>query len=155
MPPPALVGRRAELLTLFWQLFFGFSESVRFREGFLFVGDKAAFDFFNIFSGGQRLGMNAALNQSLADGLVVRDMLAGNGGFAGHPVLAGVENCDFGGKIFGLEDDGRRKVGQRTIVRDLPLGFHRLGRFAKERMIALAADEGEVLVAAGLLVNDI
>jgi hypothetical protein len=38
-------------------------------------------------------------------------------------VLAGIENGDFCGEVFGLEDDGGRKVGQRSAVRYIPLGF--------------------------------
>ena len=55
---------------------------------------------------------------------------------------------------FGLQNDRRREISERAIVRHLPLGFHGLGRFAEQSLIAFAANECEILVAAGLLVDD-
>jgi len=81
-------------------------------------------------------------------------MLQGNGRLPFHVVLAGVENGDLGGKILGLEDDGRREIGQRSVVRHLPSGFHGVGGFAKQGLVTLTADKSEILVAAGLFVDD-
>ena len=66
-----------------------------------------------------------------------------------------IEDGNFGGEILGLEDDRRREVGEGPVVRHFPLGLHGLGGFAEEGLVALAADEGEGVVAAGLLVNDL
>ena len=68
--------------------------------------------------------------------------------------MAGVEDRDFGGEVLGLENDGGREVGEGAVVRHFPSGFHGLGRFAEQGLVALAADDGEVVVAAGLLEDD-
>lgn len=70
-------------------------------------------------------------------------------------MFAGVEDGDFGGEVLCLEDDGRRKVGQRAVVGDFPLCLHRLRVFIEQGMVALATDQREVLLAAGLLGDNI
>ena len=82
-------------------------------------------------------------------------MLVGDLRLATHLVFAGVVNGDFGGEIFRFEDDGGSEVGEGAIVGHAPLGFHGLGAFPEEGLVAFAANEGEVLVAAGLLEDDL
>ena len=69
-------------------------------------------------------------------------------------MLAGIEDRDLGGEVLRLQDDGGCEVGERTVVGHFPLGLHRLGAAAEQGLVALAADEREVVVAAGLLVDD-
>ena len=87
-------------------------------------------------------------------GLIVGNVLAGDLRFAGHLVFAGVVDGDFGGEVLGLEDDGGGEVRQRAFVRDAPLRFHGLRAFTEQSVVAFAADQGKVLVAAGLFVDD-
>ena len=68
-------------------------------------------------------------------------------------VLPGIEDGDFSRKVFGLQDDGGREVGQWPGVGYLPLRFHGLGAFAKQGLVALAADESKVLVITCLLID--
>ena len=99
--------------------------------------------------------MDAATQQGFAHGLVVGNVFTGNGRLTVHLVCTGVVDGDFSGEVLGLEDDGGREVRQRATVGHLPLGFHGLGAFAEQGMVALAADQGEVLVTASLFVDDV
>ena len=130
-------------------------QAVRIFEGFLLFGRKAAFHLLHIFDRRQGFGTDAAFEQGAAHGIIVRNVLARDGALTGEGILPGVENGDLGGKIFGLENDGRSEVGERAVVRHFPLCFHGLGGFAKQGLIALATDESEVVVAAGLFVDDL
>jgi len=56
-------------------------------------------------------------------------------------------------KSLALEDDGRREICQRSVVWHFPLRFHRLCVFAKQRLIAFAANDGKILIAARLLID--
>ena len=47
------------------------------------------------------------------------------------------------------------KIGQWAAFGHFPLRFHGLGAFAKQGVVAFAADEREVLVAASLFVDDL
>jgi hypothetical protein len=64
--------------------------------------------------------------------LVVGDVFGGNNGLARHSMLPSIKDGDFGRKILGFEDNRRRKIRQRTVVRNFPLGLHRLSGFAKQ-----------------------
>ena len=81
-------------------------------------------------------------------------MLLRDGGFGREASFAGIEDDDLGGEVLGLENDGGGEVGERAAGRDFPLGFHGLGGFPEEGLVALVADQAEVLVATGLLEDD-
>ena len=104
---------------------------------------------------GQALRADASAEQGLAHGGVVGDMFARNLRFGAHLVGAGVVDGDLGGEVLSLENDGRGEIGKRSGIRHSPVGSHRLGALAEECLISLAANEGEVLVAAGLLEDEL
>ena len=106
-------------------------------------------------SSGNRLSGRIPRSKSVLRRLVVGDVLMRDFPLTVHLVLAGVEDRDFGCEVFGLEQNGGRKVGQWAAVGHFPLGFHGLGTFAKQGMVPFAADESKVLVAASLLVDDL
>jgi hypothetical protein len=130
-------------------------QCVRVLQGCLFVGGQAAFDFLHIFGGGQAFGANAPAEEGLAHGGVVGDVFARNLRFGAHLVGACVVDSDLGGEVLGFENDRWRKVRERTAVWDLPVSFHGLGALAEECLVALAANEGEVLIAPGLLKDEL
>lgn len=68
---------------------------------------------------------------------------------------AGVVDGDLGGEVLGLENDGGGEVGERSVVGHAPLSLHALGALAEEGVVALAADEGKILIATGLLEDEV
>lgn len=59
-----------------------------------------------------------------------------------------------GGEVLGHQNDRRGEVGEGPRVRHFPLGFHGLGGFSQRAPGRFAADDSEVLIAAGLLEDD-
>jgi hypothetical protein len=116
---------------------------------------QAPFNPFDILLRWQAFEENAPFQQGVAHRLVVGDVLIGNLNFTVHLVLEGVEDGDFRGEVFGLEQNCGRKIGQWAAFGHFPLRFHGLGAFAKQGVVAFAADEREVLVAASLFVDDL
>jgi len=127
---------------------------MRLLQRFLFFRRHATLDFLHILGRREGFRTDATFQQGVAHGLIVGDVFLRNGGFRGHTVLPSVEDGDFRGEILGLEDDGRGEVGQRAVVRHLPLRLHGLCGLAEQGVIALAADQCKVLVTAGLFKNN-
>lgn len=116
---------------------------------------QAPFNPSDILLTWQVFGANAPIQQGVAHSLVVGDVLIGNLPFMVHLMVAGVEDGDFRGEVFGLEQNCGGKVGQWAALGHFPLGFHGLGAFAKQGVVAFAADERKILVAASLFVDDL
>ena len=70
--------------------------------------------------------MNAALNQGVAHGLVIGDVFVGNRGFVAELVLFGVEDGDFGGEVFGFENNCRGEVSEGGDLRGRSTAFSSL-----------------------------
>lgn len=104
-------------------------ERVRVLERLPVFSGQPAFKFFHIFRRRQAFRTDTAFKQSVAHGLVIGDMFPGNRPFSGELILSSVEDSDFGGKVFGLEDDGGSEIGQGSAVRNFPVRLHRLGSF--------------------------
>lgn len=124
---------------------------VRILQRFFIFWCQAAFYFFHVFGRWQTFWANAALQQGIAHSLVVGDVLLRYGALATQFVFTGIEDRDLGGEVFGLQNDGGRKISQRSAIWHLPLRFHGLGGLAKQGVIALAANQRKVLVASGSL----
>ena len=97
---------------------------------------------------------DAAIQQCVAYGLVVGDVLPGNRRLRTHGVFTRVMDRDLRREVLCLENDGRSEVSERATRRHLPSRLHGLRCFPKQRFVALAADEAESLVTPGLLIND-
>ena len=129
-------------------------ECIGILERFSLLGRQPAFDFLHVFGRRQAFRPDTPIEQRVAYGLVVGDVLPRDRGPGAHSVCSRVVDGDLGGEVLGLENDGGRKIGERPALGDLPLCFHLAGGLAEKCLIALAADDGEVFVAAGLLIND-
>ena len=70
-----------------------------------------------------------------------------------HIIFTGIVDGDLCGEILGFQDDGGGKVGQWAVIRYLPAGFHGFGAAPEQGSVAFAADQGKVIIAAGLFID--
>lgn len=110
----------------------------------------AAFDLADVLLRGKILGDGALIDQRVAHGTVVADVLDADLRGPVQILLLDVEVGHLRGELLGRHVDGVQPVGQRAALRHAEPVLHRLRAASEQRLVAVAADDGELAFAVGL-----
>lgn|GEM_PF-6562575 len=69
-------------------------------------------------------------------------------------MFARIEDSNFSGEVFSFKNDGWGKVCQWSGIGYFPMGFHGLGGFTEEGLVAFATNQTKIAVVTGLFVDD-